>query len=107
MAAGADCDHTLSDQPRSMSLDEFIKFLEPQFEVKDPKTGKVVSPARGAALCQSADDWNSLKTSLEQACKKMGNLCKFEIQKKIADAGNRLDALQYKLNNKKKKATSK
>lgn len=97
MAAGADCDNTLSNKPVSMTLAEFINFLEPQFDIKDPKTGKVVTPGRGAALCQSAVDWNSLKTSLEQACKILGDNCTMDMQQQIAAVGARLDALQTKI----------
>lgn len=94
MKAGADCFNTLNDNERSMTLDEFITFLEPQREVKDAKTGKVLQKERGAALCQSSDDFTATKTVLEQACMLLKKRCSFEIKttiekmnKKISDSG--------------------
>lgn len=83
LKAGADCVNTLNDDERSMNLDEFITFLEPQREVKDAKTGKVIKAERGAALCQSSDDFNATKTSLEQACNLLKNACTFEMKAAI------------------------
>lgn len=97
MSAGADCDNTLSDNPTSLALDQFINFLEPQPEIRDPKSGVVISPARAGALCQSAEDWNSMKTELEQACKILGNQCTYEMKQKFYAAVARLKALQGRM----------
>lgn len=78
-AAGAICAMTLSPHTRNMTLDEFIEFLEPKEAQVDP-TGKVTSPARGGALCQSAEDWNKQKTALEKACIKLGKKCTYEMR---------------------------
>ena len=83
LKAGADCVHTLSDEERSMNLDELITWLEPQEAKVDPKSGKIISPERGAAICQSAADFNSNKTALEQACYALGNACSYEIKEAI------------------------
>ncbi len=101
MAAGADCNHTLQEKPRSMNLDEFIEFLEPQAKVIDPNTGQVIKPARGPALCQSSDDWNKMKTALEQACKKLGPWCSYEIKTYIQRASKNLASLQSQSYHKK------
>lgn len=81
MAAGADCVNTLSYNQRSMTLDQWVDFLEPQqMKVID---GKVVRRERGPALCQSSEDWNKQKTELEKICKKIGAACTYEMQKQI------------------------
>lgn len=83
MSAGADCSHTLAKPPqtRSMDLDEWINFLEPQKEVRDPVHGSLIRAQHGAALCQSSEDWNKQKTALEQACKLLGSKCTYEIKR--------------------------
>ena len=71
---GANCVHTLSDETREMQFEEFIKFLEPSN-----------NPPKGAALCQSSDDWNKQKTALEEACKILKDKCTYQIQQAIAN----------------------
>lgn len=100
MKAGADCVHTLTDEERSMSLDEFISFLEPQREVKDAKTGKVTQEERGAALCQSSKDFNANKTALEQACYLLKSACTFEIKTAIKKMSDNSASLIEKSKNK-------
>lgn len=97
MAAGMDCAETLSQKTRSMDLTETIKFLEPQLADPVKKT-----PARGAAMCQSADDWNKQKTALESACKILGKSCTYEIKMALATAENNISTLQAKVASKKK-----
>src|ERR1017187_8697433 len=72
MSAGMDCAETLTAKTREMNLDETIVFLEP-----NEKEG------RGGAYCESAKDLDSMKTSLEQACKLLGSQCSYEIQQTI------------------------
>jgi len=84
-----------------MNLDEFIDFLEPQEERPDPKNPGKTLPARGAALCQSASDWNKMKTDLETACKMLGNRCTYEIVEMIETLKSSIDGLQTKVQAKK------
>jgi hypothetical protein len=93
MRAGADCAWTLSDRTEEMTLDEFIDFLEPQPERPDPVDPRKTLPARGGAICQSAEDWNSLKTSLDQACRLLGESCTYEMKKVFSAAVARLKRL--------------
>lgn len=79
-----------------MTFDEYIAFLEPQ--LADPSKNLT---ARGGAICQSASDWNKLKTSLEQACKILGNNCSFEIKTSIDQLGATINKLQTNSLNKK------
>lgn len=90
MTAGADCAWTLSDETEEMNLDQLIEFLEPRVATE-------TLPARGAAICQSAEDWNKQKTALEQACKKMGRWCTFEVKAMAESMQARVDALQSKV----------
>lgn len=106
MSAGMDCAHTLNDKTYEINLDETIAFLEPKDTVKD-KNGKIVSQARGAAMCQSAADWNQQKTDLEEACKILGSACSFEMQQTISIVTKNLDGLQAKVASKAKKADAK
>lgn len=96
MAAGGSCAHTLTEETYDLDLNGWLDFLEPKAEFTDPITGKV-TPARGAALCQNADDWNKIKTSLEQACKILGKRCTYEQRKALKDVGDRLNKLQAKV----------
>ena len=90
MTAGADCAWTLSDETSELNLDEWIAFLEPQ-------EGSGAVPARGAAICQSAEDWNRQKTALEQACRKLGRWCTMEVKAKVEEVTTRVDTLQAKV----------
>lgn len=82
LGAGANCSDTLSNNTREMTFNEFATWLEP-----DPKTG------RGAAVCQSAADWNSQKIALEQACAALKDACSFEMRMKIKQATSTIDKL--------------
>jgi tetrahydromethanopterin S-methyltransferase subunit G len=93
MAAGADCAYTLTDKTESMTLDELIDFLEPQPERPDPKNPGKMLPARGPAIIQSSDDWNHMKTALEQACAALEDRCSYETQQMIKEAGRRVGVL--------------
>lgn len=97
VSAGASCAHTLSDDHRELSFEQFIDFLEPQPQRPNPSDPKTPLPARGAALCMSPDDWNSLKTSLEEACKKLGGGCSYEMKQKLSDASSRVQSLEERV----------
>lgn len=79
ISAGADCAHTLKTETREMPVADFIAWLEPQAERTDPTTG-VTTPARGPALCQSAEDYVKVKTALEQACRALKGRCTAEMR---------------------------
>jgi hypothetical protein len=96
MSAGANCAETLSEKTREMTLDEFLEFLEPKEELRDEKTGKIIQAERAPAICQSATDWNALKTSLETACEKLGNSCTYDIRESISKMTRAIDFLQSK-----------
>lgn len=70
VSAGAICAETITHKTRDMTFDEFLIFLEP-------------TDQRGGALCQSADDYNELKTTLEQACRLLGTRCSYEMKRTI------------------------
>lgn len=82
LTAGADCAETLTDKTRSMNLDEFVAFLEPQIE-----------PARGAALCMSSESFSRLKSALEKACAKLGRACTKEVVAQVQQVSTRVDGL--------------
>lgn len=86
LAAGMDCAETLTHKTRSMNLDETIEFLEPQ---TGPK-------AKGAALCQSADDWSKQKIALEQACELLGSKCTYDMKSALTKASANIWDLQWK-----------
>lgn len=100
MAAGAECVHTLSDESRSLNLDQWVDFLEPQ-EAKYDSDGKLISPERGGALCMPAKDWEEQKTFMESACKKLGEGCTVEVQQMIKKVRENLNALKKKVTDKK------
>lgn len=70
LRAGMVCADTHSGATYDMSFDETLTFLEP-------------TDTRGGALCQSADDWNKLKTALEKACRELGPRCTYEMKQAI------------------------
>lgn len=83
LAAGMSCGETLNDNITRMPLADTIAFLEPQ-----QKTD--TQPARGGAICMSADDFNKIKTAVEQLCKKVGSMCTYETKKKIAEVSAKI-----------------
>lgn len=96
MSAGADCAYTLDSKTEEMTLDEFLEFLEPKEEVRDPVTNALIEPARGGALCTPASDFTAQKTALEQACAALGNKCSYEIKEAIQKVATNISSLQKK-----------
>lgn len=84
LSLGMDCAYTLSKDTDTMTFEETIAFLEP-------------NEKRGGAICQSASDWNKNKTSLEQACKKLGNFCSYEMKQAIKAASIRINKLSPRI----------
>lgn len=80
LGAGANCAMTLSDKTREMDVLEFIQWLEPQ---KD----------RGPAICQSSEDYEKIKTALEQACAILENRCTKEMIAALKNVDRRLALL--------------
>jgi hypothetical protein len=81
--AGAFCAKSISGSTRNMNLDEWIEFITPQLERPDPEHAGQVLPARGGAVCQSELDYGRIKTTLEQACRELGNDCSYELKATI------------------------
>lgn len=98
LSAGGDCSKTLSDEPATLDLDQWIAFLEPQSEQVLP--GDVKVPARGGALCMSSDDFSKLKTAMEQACHKLGRWCSYEVQTTMEQSSKRIGLLQKRASKK-------
>lgn len=84
LSAGMICAETLSDKTSELTFDEAIEFLEAQPERPDPNEPGATLPARAGAICQSADDWNKQKTALEQACRRLGRKCSYEVRSALA-----------------------
>ncbi len=74
-AAGMDCTKILTGEISQMNVNETLDWLEPSPQHPDPSDPTKIIPARGAAICQSVDDWNAFKTALEQACTALGDKC--------------------------------
>jgi hypothetical protein len=90
LSAGGICSHLISDKTGHLSFSEMIDFLEAQPErtcvpvpgmsvcADDQSMGIAVKlSARGAALAMSADDWGTMKTELEVACRMLGKRCTY------------------------------
>jgi len=86
MAAGADCGYTLSDKSEQLTLTEFIEFLEPS---------AVPGKEKGAALCQSVEDFVKLKIALEQACAK-SRACTEEVVEQLEAISRRIKKVSSK-----------
>lgn len=78
---GMICAETLTTKTSEMTFDETISFLEADIDTKKP-----------AALCQSASDWNKIKTALDQACELLKKRCTKEIKEQIASLENAVDS---------------
>lgn len=89
-----DCANTLSPETSELTFAQTVEFLEPQPEFTNPEG--VHFPARGAALCQSAEDWTKLKIVIEQACLKLGKGCTKEAKENIAQVSLVMEGLQKK-----------
>ena len=68
--AGMICAENLTGIKSEMNLEQVIEFLEPQ-SLPSPRAG---------AICMSPDDFNAMKTALEQACRDLGERCSKQIQ---------------------------
>lgn len=78
--AGAICAETLTPKTRDMPFEMLIEYLEPQTERPDPEHPGQTLPARGGAICQTAEDYGKIKTVLEQACRELGSKCSYELK---------------------------
>lgn len=85
LAAGAICAETITGKTSDMTLDQFLDFLEPKAERPDPNDPSATIPGRAGAICQSAEDWGRIKTTLEQACRELGSKCSYELKAVIAN----------------------
>lgn len=50
----------------------------------------VALPARGGAIVMSAQDWGTLKTELETACREMGKSCTYATKQAITALARRM-----------------
>lgn len=75
---GALCQHSIHDQSRRMTVEEFIDFL--QARPGNPANG---IPAKGPALCTSSEGFKDVKTMLEQACYLLKKKCTYEMKQTI------------------------
>ncbi len=92
VSVGGICTHSLSSKTAVLSPAEFIDFLEsqpkrhcvpvPDFNIcSDDQAGVAVDlPARGAAIGMSSDDWGTMKTELDEACRELGPKCTLSVK---------------------------
>jgi hypothetical protein len=59
---------------RFMNKVDFVRYLEPQASISDPNS-ELYIPARGAAICQSREDYTKSQIALEQLCHLAGSKC--------------------------------
>lgn len=93
LADGAECAATLEDGTWALSLHQVIEMLEAQEEREcvpvpgmnlcDPlgEGTVVVLPARAGGLIFAAEDYQAIKTFIEQTCRKMK--CSAEVQQAV------------------------
>ena len=70
LSAGMVCANSHTGVTSEIPLDAAIAFLEPELPTE-------TTQGRAGAICQSAADWGAQKTALEQACRMLGNRCKY------------------------------
>lgn len=73
---GGVCAHTEDSTTWYLTLDQLVQMLEAQ-----PASG--TTPAHGAALIESSEDFNALYTSLKEACRILGDRCTEEMSAQI------------------------
>lgn len=93
IAAGAMCSNTVSTASRDMTMDQFFDWLEPVLDAPDV-------PGHGGAICESANDWNHKKTTLEQACRILGSSCTYEMHQMIDGMSKVLEISQKQMQSK-------
>lgn len=93
-SAGLSCANTLSPATRDLDLAGMIEMLEPQPERPDPANPGQNLPARAGAIIQSAEDWNKMKTALEQGCKLLKRRCTYEMKEALRQMTNSINQLQ-------------
>lgn len=67
LSSGGICSHLLTPATSDLTEDQFLTFLE-------------ASPTKAAAICMSAQDFGTLKTELELACRELGSSCSYQTQ---------------------------
>lgn len=90
---GGICGETQTSKTWDLTFEEFIYFLEAQAEHPDPNEPTHTVPAKGAAMCQSSEDYQKQKTALETACRLLGPRCSYEIKKQIKTMQANIDRL--------------
>lgn len=86
VSSGATCTHLISSDHSFLTFDEFLDFLSAR-----PESPDHTIPAKGAAMCMSANDWGKMKLELETACRLLGKKCSYELSKTIENLGLELD----------------
>jgi hypothetical protein len=94
---GSFCSHLISATSINLTLNETLDFLNAQPQrfcvpvlgmpicADDQLQGtQVMMSARGAAIFMSDQDWNTMKTELEEACRELGSSCSYATQSMIA-----------------------
>lgn len=76
LSAGAICAETLTGKTSEITFDEVIDMITPR-----PASEGV--PARAGAILLTTDDYNRMKTALDQACRELGTRCKREVKDTI------------------------
>lgn len=102
LSLGGICSHLISSDTFTLSFAEMVDFIDAQPDrtcvpvpgmkvcADDQTTGTAVDlPARGGAIITSAEDWGTLKTELETACREMGKGCSYAVKQSISALARR------------------
>ena len=98
ITGGAFWAETLSQGSGDLTMGEFIDFLEP-YPKQVSEDGTIVFEGKGAAICQSANDWIKQKTAMEQLCAALKKQCSYELKEAIDTVKKNIDGLQKRSNN--------
>lgn len=79
---GGICAETLTTKTRDITYTQLIDMLEAQAEHTGPNGEKV--PAHGAAIIMTSDDFGTIKTELEQACRLLRGKCTRKLKEALA-----------------------
>lgn len=90
ISRGATCASTVSSVQTQLTLAEVLDILEARPERPDPQHPGLVLPAHPSGVFESAEDYASDSSELQQACRDLGTRCSYAAKQAIERRQNTL-----------------
>lgn len=87
LSLGMLCADTISGTTWVLDYDHSIDMIEARPERPDPDNPGQTLPAHGGSVIQTSSDYSKIKTTLDEACRALGNDCTEEMKQTSESMG--------------------